>query len=186
MNSTEATRADGPLCDAPRMTTRSPEELDALEDIRQLKYRYFRSLDLKRWDEFADTLAVDIVAEYGTHALGKPLVFDGREALAGFMRKALGPAVTSAHFAHHPEITVTGSTAEGSWAFEDTVIIPEHRCLIRGAGYYRDSYRRDEDGRWRITRTSYERIYESMISLDDVPSFELLSHMWARPPAKGA
>ncbi len=73
-------------------------------------------------------------------------MFESRDALVGFMRKALTPAVTSVHFAHHPEITVVGSTAEGSWAFEDTVIIPEHRCLIRGAGYYRDGYRRDDDG----------------------------------------
>ncbi|NKV30320.1 nuclear transport factor 2 family protein [Rhodococcus hoagii] len=185
-NSVESIHSAASLCDAPRMTVRSPEELDALEDIRQLKYRYFRTLDLKRWDDFADALADDVVAEYGTHALSRPLVFESRDALVGFMRKALTPAVTSVHFAHHPEITVVGSTAEGSWAFEDTVIIPEHRCLIRGTGYYRDGYRRDDDGRWRITRTSYERIYESMISLDDVPSFEFLAHMWAQPPAKGA
>ncbi|WP_430330823.1 nuclear transport factor 2 family protein [Rhodococcus sp. ACT016] len=168
------------------MDDRSLEELGDLEDIRQLKYRYFRTLDLKRWDEFADTLATDVVAEYGTHALSNPLVFEGRDALVGFMRKALGTAVTSVHFAHHPEIAVAGSTAEGSWAFEDTVIVPEARRVIRGAGYYRDRYLRDDDGRWRITGTSYERIYESMISLDDVPSFEFLSHMWSQPPAKGA
>ncbi len=183
--STEAVPQQGLLCDAPRMT-RSSEELSALEDLRQLKYRYFRTLDLKRWDEFADTLAEDIVAEYGTHALREPLVFESRDALAGFMQKALGPAITSVHLAHHPEITVDGSTAEGSWAFEDTVIVPDARRLIRGAGYYRDSYRRDDDGRWRITRTAYDRIYESIISLDDIPSFEFLSHMWAEGPAKGA
>lgn len=168
------------------MEHRSSGDLDDLEELRQLKYRYFRTLDLKRWDEFADTLAENVVAEYGTHALREPLVFEGRDALAGFMRKALGPAVTSVHIANHPEITVDGDVAEGSWAFEDTVIVPTARRLIRGAGYYRDGYRRDDDGRWRIARTSYERIYESIISLDDLPSFEFLSHMWAEPPAKGA
>lgn len=168
------------------MTTRSPDEIDALEDVRQLKYRYFRTLDLKCWDEFADTLADDVVAEYGTRALDEPLVFEGRDSLVGFMRKALGTAITSVHFAHHPEITVAGSTAEGSWAFEDTVIVPEAGRVIRGAGYYRDSYRRDEDGRWRIARTSYERIYEATIALEDVPSFQFLTHMWSAPPARGA
>jgi len=184
--STEVVTPNDLLCDAPQMATRSSEELNALEDLRQLKYRYFRTLDLKQWDEFADTLAEDIVAEYGTHAMGEPLVFDGRDALAGFMRQTLSPAITSVHFAHHPEITVTGSTADGSWAFEDTVIVLEARRVIRGAGYYRDRYRRDDDGRWRISGTTYERIYESVISLDDVPSFAFLSHMWAQPPAKGA
>ncbi|RVW06594.1 nuclear transport factor 2 family protein [Rhodococcus spongiicola] len=167
------------------MDTRTFEELAALEELRQLKYRYFRTLDLKQWDEFADTLDDDIVAEYGTHALSEPLVFEGRETLVGFMRNALGTEVTSVHIANHPEITVDGGTAEGSWAFEDTVIVPAARRLITGAGYYRDSYRRGDDGRWRITRTTYERIYESMISLDDVPSFEFLTHMWSRPPVQG-
>ncbi|MGW0173247.1 nuclear transport factor 2 family protein [Rhodococcus sp. NPDC003322] len=157
-------------------------DMGALEDIRQLKYRYFRTLDLKLWDEFADTLADDVVGEYGTHALADPLVFEGREALAGFMRRTLGPSITTVHVASHPEITVTGNSASGSWCFEDTVIVPDARSLIRGAGYYRDDYRRDRDGRWRITRTSYARIYESLVSLDDIPSHRLLSHMWADRP----
>ncbi|MFF0814692.1 nuclear transport factor 2 family protein [Rhodococcus sp. NPDC003318] len=161
-------------------------DLAALEEIRQLKYRYFRTLDLKQWDAFADTLAHDVVAEYGTHALTDPLVFEGREALAGFMGSTLGPGITTVHVASHPEIAVDGDIATGSWCFEDTVIVPEGKSLIRGAGYYNDAYRRDEDGRWRITRTSYQRIYESMISLDDVPSHRFLSHMWASRPAGDA
>ncbi|MFC9788269.1 nuclear transport factor 2 family protein [Rhodococcus sp. NPDC127528] len=161
-------------------------DLAAIEDVRQLKYRYFRTLDLKLWDEFADTLAEDVVAEYGTHALTDPLAFEGREALAGFMRQTLGPSITTVHVASHPEITVTGDSAVGSWCFEDTVIVPDANSQIRGAGYYRDAYRRDRDGRWRITRTSYTRIYESLISLDDMPSHRFLSHMWAdRPAADG-
>lgn len=159
-------------------------DLVALEEIRQLKYRYFRTLDLKRWDEFADALAVNVVAEYGTHALADPLVFEGRDALAGFMSSTLGPAITTVHVASHPEITVSGDTASGSWCFEDTVIAAG--SVIRGAGYYSDEYRRDGDGRWRITRTSYQRIYESLVSLQDVPSHRFLSHMWADQPATDA
>ncbi|MGO4203496.1 nuclear transport factor 2 family protein [Rhodococcus sp. TAF43] len=167
------------------MSIRSLEELAALEDLRQLKYRYFRTLDLKRWDEFADTLADDVVARYGTHALRDPLVFEGRDTLAGFMRDSLGPAVTTVHVANHPELTVDGSRASGSWAFEDTVIVPDAKSVIRGAGYYTDRYRRDDDGRWRIVETSYDRIYESITSLDDTPSFKLLSHMWEAGSQQG-
>ena len=36
-------------------------DLEALEEIRRLKYRYFRALDLKLWDEYADWLSdVDV------------------------------------------------------------------------------------------------------------------------------
>lgn len=153
-------------------------DLVALETIRSLKYRYFRTLDLKLWDEFADTLAVDIEGRYGTHAMGEPLVFTGRDAVVDFMRANLGPSIISAHVANHPEITVDGDSATGSWMFEDTVIATEYGVLIRGAGYYTDRYRRDADGVWRIAATGYRRIYESSQSLADTPSYRLLSNMW--------
>ncbi|MFI9413747.1 nuclear transport factor 2 family protein [Nocardia gamkensis] len=154
-------------------------DLDAIEAVRQLKYRYFRSLDLKDWGDFADTLAVDAEGRYGTHAMGEPLHLDGRDAITAFMRENLGPSIVSVHIANHPEISVDGTTATGSWAFEDTVIATEYGVLIRGAGYYTDTYRRDADGKWRIASTGYRRIYESMQSLADTPSFQLLSNMWA-------
>ncbi|MCP2275642.1 SnoaL-like domain-containing protein [Nocardia amikacinitolerans] len=154
-------------------------DLAAVEAVRQLKYRYFRTLDLKLWAEFADTLAVDAVGRYGTHALGEPLVLDGRAAITDFMRQNVGPTVLTVHIANHPEISVDGDTATGSWAFEDTVIATEYGVLIRGAGYYSDRYRRDADGQWRITETGYRRIYESSQSLADTPSHRLLSNMWA-------
>ncbi|MFG1798151.1 nuclear transport factor 2 family protein [Nocardia sp. NPDC049149] len=156
-------------------------DLEAMEAVRQLKYQYFRTLDLKRWDEFADTLAVDAIGRYGTRALGEPLELDGRAAITAFMRENLGPEVVSVHIANHPEIHVDGETASGSWAFEDTVIATQYGVLIRGAGYYSDTYRLDGDGRWRITSTKYQRIYESMQTLSDTPSYQLLANMWATP-----
>ncbi|MGW4364192.1 nuclear transport factor 2 family protein [Nocardia takedensis] len=156
-------------------------ELADLEAIRQLKYRYFKTLDLKRWDEFADTLTEDALGRYGTHAMGEPLVFDGRAAITDFMRGNLGPAIVTVHIAHHPEIAVEGDSATGSWAFEDTVIATEYGVLIRGAGYYSDRYRREADGVWRIAETGYRRIYESSQALSDTPSYRLLSNMWATP-----
>ncbi|MET7771851.1 nuclear transport factor 2 family protein [Nocardia sp. NPDC005366] len=154
-------------------------DLAAIEAVRLLKYRYFRTLDLKQWDEFADTLAQDARGRYGTQALGEPLVLDGRDAITDFMRQNLGPSIVTVHIANHPEITVDGDTATGSWAFEDTVIATEYGVLIRGAGYYTDRYRRDDDGRWRIAETGYRRIYESSQALADTPSYQLLSNMWA-------
>ena len=157
-------------------------DLGALEDLRRLKYRYFRTLDLKDWATFADTLTVDAVGAYGTKVYGEPLTLEGRAAIVDFMREKLPGEVVTMHVAHHPELEVDGDRAEGSWAFEDTVIVPEMRVLIRGAGYYRDSYVRDSDGEWRISGTGYERVYESMQSLDDTPSYHLLANRWATAP----
>jgi hypothetical protein len=156
-------------------------DLAALEEIRRLKYRYFRTLDLKDWDEFAQTLTADVLGRYGTRVYGERLTLDGREAIVGFMREQLTTSVVTMHVAQHPELDVDGDEAEGSWGFEDTVIVPDFKVLIRGAGYYRDRYRRGTDGVWRIAETTYERIFESMQSLDDTPSFKLVANRWAAP-----
>ncbi|MEU4312962.1 nuclear transport factor 2 family protein [Nocardia sp. NPDC024068] len=158
-------------------------DLQALELLRGLKYRYFRTLDLKQWSDFADTLDPEIEARYGTHAMGRELTLDGRDAVVDFMRENMGPGVVTTHVANHPEITVDGDTATGSWLFEDTVLATDFGVLIRGSGYYTDRYRRGADGIWRIHATSYVRIYESSQSLADTPSHTLLSNMWA--PARG-
>ena len=153
-------------------------DVAALEEIRQLKYRYFRTLDMKEWEEFGDCLAEDISARYGTQAMSEPLHFDSRDEVVVYMSENLSTSVISIHVGSHPEITVDGNVASGSWAFEDTVIVPDFKILIRGGGYYQDEYRRDADGKWRIASTKYERIYEAMMSLDDVPSFKLIANRW--------
>ena len=116
-------------------------DLAAIEEIRQLKYRYFRTLDLKQWDEFGDCLAEDVVARYGTQAMDKPLHFDNRADVVEFMSGNLGTDIISIHIASHPEIAVDGDTATGSWGFEDTVIVPSFEVQVRGGGYYQDEYR---------------------------------------------
>ena len=153
-------------------------DLIAVEEIKRLKHRYFRSLDLKDWTTFGDCLTEDVRARYGTVAMPEPVHYDSRDGVVGFMTANLGANVVTVHIANHPEIDVDGETATGSWAFEDTVIATDHNIMIRGAGYYRDEYRRDTDGAWRIAATSYERIYEAMTSLADTPSFTLLANRW--------
>ncbi|HWJ65641.1 MAG TPA: nuclear transport factor 2 family protein [Nocardioides sp.] len=153
-------------------------DLVAIEQIKRLKYRYFRSLDLKQWDDFADCLAEDVTARYGTQAMGEPLHFDNRGDVAAYMEKNVGTGIVTVHIANHPEIDVDGDTATGSWAFEDTVIVSDFKVQVCGAGYYVDTYRKDADGAWRIASTQYERIYEAVTSLEDTPSFKLIANRW--------
>jgi hypothetical protein len=157
-------------------------DLAALEEIRRVKYRYLRCVDLKLWDEIGEVFTPDATANYGTPAMGKPLDLAGRDEIVGFLRKNLGPGITTVHFASQPEIDIDGDAATGTWAFEDTVIATEYRVVIKGAAFYEDRYARGEDGRWRISHTGYVRTYESTMSLDDLPSLRFTANRWAPQP----
>jgi SnoaL-like domain len=170
------------MTEAVQATGAALANLVALEDIRRLKHRYLRCVDLKLWDDLAGTFTPEATATYGTPAMGQPLNLSGRDEIVGFMRKNLGPDIITEHFAAQPEIDVAGDTATGTWCFEDTVIATEYRVVITGAAFYEDRYRRGTDGRWRIAHTGYERTYEATMSLDDLPSFRITSNRWA-PPA---
>jgi len=156
-------------------------DLVVLEEIRRLKYRYLRSVDLKLWDELADTFTADATADYGTVTLGEPLRLEGRDAIVGFMREKLGTSIITAHAAGQPEIDVDGDTATGRWAMQDRVIVPEHKVIIEGACFYEDTYRREADGVWRTSHIGYVRTYESMFSFDGLPGYRLLANRWAVP-----
>jgi ketosteroid isomerase-like protein len=149
-----------------------------VEAVRRLKYRYLRTLDLKQWDDFADTLTDDVQASYGDR-----LSFDGRDAVVAYFRQALPETIITVHHCHHPEIEVNGDTARGTWYLDDKVIVLEHRLLITGAAFYDDEYVRGADGRWRIARTGYVRSYEAMEKLAD--SWQLTANRWADVVATG-
>lgn len=141
----------------------APDDASDIAAIQQLKYRYLRALDTKHWDDFAETLTEDIKGDYGS-SLGKELHFTNRGDLVDFMRSAMPSSVVTEHRVTHPEITVTGDTATGVWYLQDRVIVAEFGFMLIGAAFYRDQYRRTEDG-WRISATGYDRTYEATMSL---------------------
>ncbi|WP_238815571.1 nuclear transport factor 2 family protein [Nocardia brasiliensis] len=146
---------------------------DDVAAISRLKFRYLRTLDTKSWDEFADTMIPEATATYSEY-----LQFESRDAFLAFMRNTLGPHVITEHRCDHPEIDVEGDTATGTWYLADTVLIPGHNMLLRGAAFYSDEYVRCADGHWRISHTGYERTYEVVLSLSDLPSLRLTSSRW--------
>ena len=149
-------------------------DLVTIRQIEQLKYRYVRALDTKDWDLFASCFTSDATASYGER-----LGFAGPEEIVGFMRENLGPTMITVHQVHHPEITVDGDQATGTWSLMDRVIMTEFRFLLDGMSFYEDRYVRDADGEWRIAHTGYQRVYEQMVSFDDVPSFKLTANAFA-------
>jgi hypothetical protein len=142
-------------------------DLEVIEQVKQLKYRYLRSLDLKRWDEFEQTFVPEATGDYGDG-----LAFGSRAELVGFMREVHGPGMITVHQCHHPEIRVEGATATGWWYLADRVIMPAQRLVLEGAAFYDDRYVLSPDG-WRISHTGYRRTYETTMSMDDLQSYRL-------------
>ncbi|MFD4368372.1 nuclear transport factor 2 family protein [Rhodococcus sp. NPDC058521] len=149
-------------------------DLEAVKDIERLKYRYARALDTKSWSDLAETLMPDATAIYG-----EQLQFDSRDSFVSFLENTLGTHMITEHQCGQPEIDVDGDEATGIWCLADTVVVPEDGILMRGSAYYHDRYSRCQDGQWRIAHTGYDRLWETVVSLSDVPSFRLTSNRWA-------
>jgi SnoaL-like domain len=150
-------------------------DLQELEAIKRLKYKYLRCLDQKRWTELDECFTEDATAAYGD---GK-FSFAGRAKIMEFLRGALGPAsMISSHRVHQPEIDLTSATtATGTWALEDTVIETSANITIRGAAFYTDTYVK-VGGAWKIASTGYARTYEEVVSRADTPSLKLTANRW--------
>jgi uncharacterized protein (TIGR02246 family) len=130
--------------------------LGAFEDveaIKQLKARYFRTMDTKDWDGmralFADDVVVDVTDSGGE-------VMRGGDAFIAFLRETLADVVT-VHHGHMPEIELTSpTTATGVWAMED-MLRWSNGMEMHGYGHYRETYEREGDV-WRIKTTTLTRL----------------------------
>jgi hypothetical protein len=150
----------------------TPADLVELAAIHQLKYRYVRFLDTKRWDDLAGLFIPDATASYG----GGAVELAGVPAIIGFLTDSMGDeSVLTSHKVHHPEITLTGpDTAEGVWALDDVVILGSLDMTVRGASYYEDRYVK-VGGDWLIAHTGYKRVYEE---LEPRPAERKLTASW--------
>ena len=134
-------------------------DLQEIEAIKQLKYKYMRCVDQKLWQELADCFSPDATCDYGD---GK-FSFQGREAVMKFLVDAMDrPSFLSSHRVHHPEIRLTSATtATGIWALEDYVIDLQHDFRLHGAAFYSDEYVKLA-GEWKIRCTGYRRTFEEI------------------------
>ena len=147
----------------------------ALEDvqaIQRLKYRYLRSLDTKRWDELAETLAEDATTAYSDGQLR----FQGREAIVAFLRStplAQPEGFIGVHQGSQPEIDLLGpDSARGTWALYNYLIHKGAGQGLRLCAFYHDEYRRI-GGEWKIQSTGDQRVFEEVWSRGDLPSLRL-------------
>ena len=138
--------------------------MDDVEQIKQLKYRYLRTLDLKQWDEFESLFLEEATGSYAE------LRFGSRDELVGYMRENLPAGRITFHQAHHPEIAVAGDRASAQWYLHDKVFVPEYDVAIEGAAIYRDEVVRTAEG-WRFLHVGYRRTFEASWTMSAVPGW---------------
>ncbi|HEX4504356.1 MAG TPA: nuclear transport factor 2 family protein, partial [Alphaproteobacteria bacterium] len=85
------------------------ERLAAIEEIKQLKARYFRSMDTKNWAGlqavFSDTAELDMRGEAADKSKAATALVVGAPDIMAFIRNAVLELVT-VHHGHMPEIEI--------------------------------------------------------------------------------
>jgi hypothetical protein len=146
------------------------DRLWAMEEIRQLKGRYFRFLDTKDWAGMRTIWTEDAVFDaragltIGDGSQTGPSgsddwLYSGRETIVSFIESvAVRP---TAHHGHCHEIEILSPTdARGIIAMEDYMwpsIGDTRRRMLHGFGHYHEEYR-CTDGRWQIRRSRITRL----------------------------
>jgi hypothetical protein len=143
------------------------DELVAIEEIRKLKARYCRYVDMHDWESWRELFTEDIKVE-----LDRIGSFEGRDQFVdGMIERRRGIRVCSVHHCHTPEIEILGDTrARGTWAMNDYVDKLDPATGARearhGYGHYHEEYVREEG--WRISSLKLVRL-----RIDEVPQAAL-------------
>lgn len=127
--------------------------MDDLEAIRQLKARYFRTMDTKDWAGMRAVFTDDVIMDTSESGGG---VITGADEFVAFLSETLADVVT-VHHGHMPEIELTSSTtATGIWAMEDMLRWP-NGMELHGYGHYHETYVKTGTD-WRIASTKLTRL----------------------------
>jgi hypothetical protein len=152
--------------------------LEDIEELKRLKYRYWRCLDLKLWDEIGECFAPDARVAYGEGQY----TFTGVDAILAFLREALGRERGSVtlHHGHHPEITFTGDdTARATWALDNYMFNLKQDRGVRIGAYYEDDCARI-GGVWKFTSIGYRYLFHEEWRRSELSSLALKASMLDR------
>jgi hypothetical protein len=148
------------------------DRLVAIDEIQQLKARYFRTLDLRDWDGMAQVFAKDAVFDFSVGMQIAPLggkpegpvgpIIRGRDAIIAWVRQAYADH-TAVHHGHCHEVTIDSETeAHGVIAMNDLIRDASRtKTLLSAAGHYWERYH-FEDGQWRIAHTRLTRLFNDV------------------------
>ncbi len=135
------------------------QQLIDVEEIKQLKGKYFLYMDTKQWEAWRQIFTEDLHVE-GTN---QPPDAD-RDTFVDGVRAALND-IQTCHHGHTPVIELKSeTTARGVWAMWDELRFPDGHPWSEGYsrrlgfGHYEEEYRK-QDGVWRISFLRLARLW---------------------------
>lgn len=138
----------------------SNQELLDIEQLRQLKARYFRFVDIQDWERLAALFTPDATMFFPE---SQPHPVAAAAGIA-FIVSALEGA-TSIHHGHSQELALlSDKEARGIWAMQDRIFWPGSGKgplklnELHGHGHYHETYRK-RDGRWMIESFRLSRLW---------------------------
>lgn len=140
------------------------QRLIAIEDIRQLKARYWQGVDMKDEAMIRSVFTDDAVIDYRAESYPPDKIPPSTPPPDAFARRCLDvlAGFTTAHHGHMPQIRfLSYDQAEGVWPMEDNLWAKDPAVTgfahMQGHGFYHDSYRKVA-GQWLISATTLKRL----------------------------
>ncbi|NND68297.1 MAG: nuclear transport factor 2 family protein [Halioglobus sp.] len=140
--------------------------LEAVEAVKQLKYRYFRACDRKQPEVVRACFAPgEIDLQYGR--IGN---FSSRDDMvAVFSTLACQEHIVEMHHGQNPEVTVVDpDNATATWGLYYYMIDTRRNVVTQLGGFYDDAYVRI-NGEWLINKSHYEVSSTAIYNLADGP-----------------
>ncbi len=144
------------------------ERLSAIEQLKQLKAKYFRGVDTGDGDLVKGILAEDCELDFmgccTDPATGRDfipamnVILRGRDAWVADGMAKFG--IVSVHQGYNFEVEFTSdTTAKGIWSMTDRLFFPPggEFSLMTGYGHYLETYEKT-DGSWKLKTTHITRL----------------------------
>ena len=148
---------------------RDVQALHDIEAIKRLKHAYFRGIDSADLELLATLFHPDVQV----HFVGGDYewLLDGRDQYLETIAENFNAEIVFYHKGNHPYITLLSETeAEGIWYLHDDFYDMAKMLFTTGSAFYHDRYEKI-DGRWLIRSTRYQRHYELVTPMAQVPNF---------------
>ena len=132
-------------------------EREDRQDIADVLVRYATGIDRRDWALFRTVFTDDCELDYGE--IG---VWNGIDAVTGFMEQVHAMAGHTMHRLSNQEITVDGDKAAARTYIDGLIMAGDNKSGVNAIGFYDDEIVRTDAG-WRIARRRYTQVRLSTV-----------------------